>query len=248
MTTTATKTETNTSAWFRRYQAALNRYLRTETAVSLKTAQQLGKAAVRLGMETLDVARVHELALAALTAGDGSPGISPAPARHASIFFAEVIVPIEQTHGPARVVDAKVTELTQSLRRRTKEATDSTRLLEKGVARRQTAETALKRSVQDRAGLLAEAERLRLQLQKLKLRILSAQEHERDITGRHLRDDVAQMLLAIQIRLLALEGAIHARTANLKSEIAETQRIVKHSMATIYRITPVTKGRHHEPE
>lgn len=245
MTTTAANTDAKTSAWSRRYQAALNRYLQTETAAPLKTAQQLGKAAVRLGMETLDVARVHELALAALTAG-GSPMGAPEPGKRASRFFAEVIVPIEQTHDPARKVDAKVTELTQSLRRRTKEATDSTRLLEQGVARRQTAETALRKSVRNRAGLLAEAERLRQRLKKLKQRILSAQEHERDITGQHLRDDIAQMLLAIQLRLLALDGAIRTNDANLKKVIAETQRIMKASLGIIHRIAPVTRGSHHE--
>lgn len=244
--TTAAKTKAGASAWSQHYQAALHRHLQTRTAACLETAQQLGRGAVILGMETLDVARIHELALAALTAGNGSPGISPTPAKRASRFFAEVIIPIERTHGPARKVDAKVTQVTQSLRRRTKEATDSTRRLEKGVARRQTAETALKTSVRNRTGLLAEAERLRLQLQKLKLRILSAQEHERDITGQHLRDDVAQMLLAIQIHLLALDGACQANDANLKNVIAETQRIMKDFLGTIHRIAPLTKGRHHE--
>ncbi|HAS82999.1 MAG TPA: hypothetical protein DCS43_10100 [Verrucomicrobia bacterium] len=234
---TAVNIEDNASGWSRRYQVALRRYLQTETTASLKAAPQLGRGAVSLGMETLDVARVHELALAALIAGDGSLGISHEPDKRASSFFAEVIVPIEQTHGPARTVDAKVTRLTQSLLRRTKEVTDSTRLLEKGVAQRQTAETALKKSVRNRAELLAEAERLRLHLQKLTLRILSAQEHDRNVTGQHLRDDIAQMLLAIEIRLLALNGAIQINTADLKKEIAETQRIVKQSLATIHRLS-----------
>lgn len=243
---TGAKTEADASAWARHYQAALRRYLKTGTAAFPKAAQQLGKRAVSLGMETLDVARVHELALAALTTASSSPDIPPEPAKRAGIFFAEVIVPIEQTHGPARKADAKVTEVTQSLLQRTKEATDSTRLLEKGIARRLTAETALRKSVENRAGLLAEAERLRLKLQKLKLRILSAQEHERDLTGHHLRDEIAQMLMAIQLRLLALDGAVHANTTNLKKVIAETQRIMKDSLGTIRRIAPVTKGSHHE--
>lgn len=236
---TAANTEADTSAWARRYQVALRRYLKTGTAAAAQAAPSLGRAAVHLGLETLDVARVHEQALAALHAG-GKPGSPPAPA--ASRFFAEVIVPIEQTHGPARKADAAVTELTQSLRQRTKEATDSSRLLEKGVARRQTAETALNKSVRNRAGLLAKAERLRLQLQTLTLEILSAQEDERGITGQHLRDDTAQMLMAIQLRLLALDGAVEANTGNLKKVIAETQQIMKDSLGSIHRLAPVTKG------
>jgi len=240
-----TKTEVVSSAWARRYLTDLRRYLQTGTSASAKSAPLLGRKAVSLGMETLDVARVHKLALAALAASGCPPCMSTEPANLATRFFAEVIVPIEQTHGPARKADAKVTELTQSLRLRTKEATDSNRLLKKGVARRQAAETALKQSVRIRAGLLAEAQRLRLHLQNLTHEIQAAQENERKKTGRQLRDDIAQLLLAIQIRLLALNGAVTANSDNLKKEIAETQRIVKHSIRT-FRRQATRSGVHHE--
>jgi len=243
--TTPAKTTADIADWSRCYQSALRRYLKTETVAGLRAAQRLGRQAVSLGMETLDIARIHEQALSALAATGGTSWLAPVPINHAKSFFEAAIVPIEQTHGPALQADARVTRLAQSLRRRTQEATASNRQLEKTVARRQAAETALKQSARTRAGLLAEAQRLRLHLQNLTHEILSAQEDERKATGRQLRDDIAQLLLAIQIRLLALNGAAQANSENLKKEIAETQRIVRESASTIHRLSPEREV-HHE--
>lgn len=243
--TIASRTKADASAWAGRYQAALRRYLKTETVAGLRAAQRLGQQAVSLGLETLDVARTHEQALSALAATGGTSWLAPGPINHAKSFFEVAIVPIEQTHGPALQADARVTRLTQSLRQRTQEATASSQQLEKSVARRQVAETALRKSVRTRAGLLAEAQRLRLHLQNLTHEILSAQEDERKQSGNQLRDDIAQLLLAIQIRLLALNGAVTANSENLKNEIAETQRIVRESVTTIHRLSPECEV-HHE--
>jgi len=242
--TTAAKTRADVSAWSRRYQLALRRYLKTESATALRVAQRLGRQAVAFGMETLDVAHIHEQALAALAAAGGMSRVAPADTNRATSFFEAVIVPIEQTHGPARQADAQVTKLTRALRQRTQEATASSRQLQKGVAQRKAAEAALAKSVQSRAALVAEAERLRLHLQHLTREIILAQEEDQKATGGHLRDDVAQLLLAIQLRLLALNGAVMANSENLQKEIAETQRIVRESVSTIHQLTPVVQGRH----
>jgi signal transduction histidine kinase len=243
--TTSVKTTAEVAEWSRRYQAALRRFLKTETAAGLRAAQRLGRQAVSLGMETLDVARVHEQALSLLATTGGTTWLATGLINHAKSFFEEAVVPIEQTHDPALCADAKVTRLTQSLRQRTQEAAESTKLLEKGVARRQAAETALKTSVRTRAGLLAEAQRLRLHLQNLTREILAAQEYERKKTGEKLSDDIAQLLLAIQIRLLALDGSVTANSENLKTEIAVTQRIVKECVRTFYRLA-IRFEVHHE--
>ena len=234
--TTPKKPTAELAEWSRRYQSALRRYLKTGTAAGLGAAQRLGRQAVSLGLETLDIARIHEHSLAASAAAGATSWLAPGPTIHAKAFFEETIVPIEQTHDPALRAGAKVTRLTQSLRRRTQEATASGRLLEKGVARRQAAETALRQSVRTRAGLLAEAQRLRQHLQNLTHDILAAQEEERKTTGQKLRDDTAQLLLAIQIRLLALNSAVTANSEHLKKEVAETQRIVKQSLRTFRRL------------
>jgi Phosphoserine phosphatase RsbU, N-terminal domain len=47
------------------YQTALRRYLQQGSAASLRPALKLGKWAVKYGLETLDLALIHEQALIA---------------------------------------------------------------------------------------------------------------------------------------------------------------------------------------
>ena len=51
-----------------RYMAALQTHLRQGPRASLQPAQDLGRQAVALNLETLDMARMHERALATLEA------------------------------------------------------------------------------------------------------------------------------------------------------------------------------------
>ena len=82
-------------------------------------------------------------------------------------------------------------------------------------------------------------------MRHLTRKILSAQEDERQKTSRQLHDEIAQTLLAINVRLLTLKKAAKANTENLKKEIAETQRLVKQSVKTIQRLAHEF-GVHHE--
>ncbi len=212
------------------------RCLSPESATHWSTAQRLGEQAVALGMEPLDVARIHERAIAAITARDDSAATDSQTRERARRFFAEALTPIEKTHRAAREADAQAEALTQSLRVSAREATETARRLKHGAARRRTAEAALKNSEQRRAERLAEAERLQEDLRKMAHRFLTAQEAERKKTGRLLQDEIAQALLSIHIRLLALKKAARANTGMLKKEIAATQRMVKHSGQTIHRL------------
>ena len=70
-----------------------------------------------LGLETLDVARIHEQALLELVS-TYSPGARDGIFRRAGIFFAETITPIEKTHRSALEANARLSRLNESLRRR----------------------------------------------------------------------------------------------------------------------------------
>jgi signal transduction histidine kinase len=228
------------------YLTALRKHTKPGAQAGVPSAVRLGRQAVALGLETLDLARIHELALATLT----SPG-SPAGARkqiikQAKAFFLEAIAPIEQTHRPARKTDAHVQQLNQTLRRRTAESSDSARHLRRGIAQRQAAEVALKKSGKQRQRLLAESGRLQAHSRHLTHKILSAQENEWQQVSRQLHDEIAQTLLGIQVRLLALKRAAKANTGNLKKEIASTQRLVKQSVRNIQKFAHEF-GLHHEP-
>src|SRR5436190_5034261 len=124
----------------RRYQAALQKHLTQGPQASLQPARQLGRQAVRLGLETLDVARIHEGALAALEASSSRDGII----KRAEIFFAEAVTPIEKTHDAALKTNARLNELGRTLERRTTALAMSNRALKQSVACRRTLEQALR--------------------------------------------------------------------------------------------------------
>lgn len=230
--------------WIRSYQAGLGRSLTSPAPEAVaRSAQTLGRRAVALGMETLDVAGIHAQSLPAARAdGARAPGDAPADAARARRFLSAVLAPVEQGHRPALKAKAQVKALTHSVRQRTREASLATRKLKQGVRRRQSAETALKKSRQRHADLLAEAILLQRQLQDLAREMLAAQEQERTKGGRRLQDEIAQALVAIQIRLLALKGIDRVNAETLKNEIAEMQRMMKQSIRMIDRLARAFEG------
>jgi signal transduction histidine kinase len=223
------------AAWSRRYQAAMRKHLQHGAGASLRPALGLGRQAVALGLETLDVALIHGRALAVLAARNGSFGTRQDMIDRAKKFFAEATVPIEKTHGAALKADTRAEQLIQTLRRRTMESSAAARRVARGIAQRQAAEAALEKSGRHRATLLQESRRLRDRLRHQTREILSAQECARQNTSRQLHDEIAQTMLAINFRLLTLKKATRTSTESLKKEIAETQRVVKQSVKMINR-------------
>lgn len=233
----AVKTKVELVGWSRRYQAALRKHLAPGPEGSLQTAFRLGRQAVALGLETLDVARIHERALMTLVLPGGSSRTRERAIARAKSFFAEAIVPIERTHRAALKADVRFHQLAQTLRRRSVESSASNRHLERGIVQRQAAEAALKKSGKHRIGLLQESRRLQKSLRDQTRAMLSAQENERQKASRQLQDEIAQTLLAIDVRLLTLKNAAKAKTGTLKKEIAETQRLVRQSVKMIDRLS-----------
>jgi len=109
----------------------------------------------------------------------------------------------------------------------------SNRSLKQGIAQRKTVEEALEQSGERYKALLEESLALQEHLRHLTHQILSAQETERKRISRELRDEIAQTLLGINVRLLTLKAAAKGDTANLKEEIANTQRLVRESVQSI---------------
>ena len=229
-----------------KYLAALRRHTKPGVKSGARSAAQLGRAAVALGLETLDLARIHELAITTLASPDSPAGARKQLIKQAKTFFLEAIAPIEQKHRSARKADAHVEQLRQTLRRRTVESSASARHLQRGIVQRQAAEAALKRSGKQRQQLLAESGRLQKQSRRLTHKILLAQENEWQQVSRQLHDEIAQTLLGIQVRLLALKQAAKVNTGSLKKEIARTQRLVKQSVRNIQKFAQEF-GLHHEP-
>ena len=209
----------------------MRKHLKQGPRASLQPARGLGREAVAIGLETLDVARIHQEALAALEASSSRSGIS----KRAEIFFTEAIIPIEKTHHAALKANALSNQVNKTLDRLTGDLAISNRFLKQGIAQRKTAEEELRKVGKHYAKLLRESHLLHKHLRHLTHQILSGQETERKKISLELNDEIAQTLLAINVRLLTLKEAAKGNTVNMKKEIANTQQMVKESFESIDR-------------
>jgi signal transduction histidine kinase len=229
------------SAMSQQYVTALKKHLKQGPRASLAPARGLGRRAVAIGLETLDVARIHAGALATLEASSSRDGMI----KRAEIFFAEAITPIEKTHRAALKANLHLSRLHKTLGRRTMDLAASNRSLKQGIARRKAAERALKKSGERSQKLLDESRRLQKHLQHLTHRILSAHEDKRKKISHDLQDEIAQTLLGINVRLLTLKKEAAVNAKGLQKEIAGTQRLVDMSVKSLDRFTREF-GKHYE--
>ena len=214
-----------------RYVTALRKHLKQRPQASLQPARELGRQAMSLGLETLDVARIHDGALATLEAASSRDGIM----ERAEAFFTEAVTPIEKTHRAALKANVRLSQLNKTLGRGTVDLAVSNRSLKQEIARRKTVEKALKKSGEHSKELLEESRRLQKHLQHLARRTMAAQENERKKVSHDLQDEIAQTLLGINVRLVSLKTAAKGNTANLTKKIASTQRLVEESVQSINR-------------
>jgi signal transduction histidine kinase len=219
----------------RRYQVALRKYLKTGPRSNLRSAHALGRRAMALGLETLDLARFHEHALITLVLPGYSPATRNRMIRRAGTFFAEAITPIEKTHRTARQANGQLLQLNQALHRRSADLSASNRKLKQEIAQRKSAEESLRKSEQHYARLLEQSRRMQEQLRLLSRQLLSAQEEERKKISRELHDVIAQSLTSINVRLADLKKEAALNTKGLEQSIARTQQLVEQSVNTVHR-------------
>jgi signal transduction histidine kinase len=230
------KKDKDIESWGDRYRSALGGYLKPGAKIGLRLALELGREAADWGLETLDVAQVHKQAVQEMELPDGLARTRKRHHLRAKKFFEETLVPIEQTHRAAKADGLRVAELGEKLRERTTESHASNRRLKRGVVRRKAAEAALGKSAGHRVRLEKKSQCLESHLHDRMRRILAGQEDERKEISRDLQNEIAQILVAIQVRLLTLNQAIQSSTQNLKNEIAGTRSLVKQSARTIKRL------------
>ena len=219
----------------RQYETALRRYLQQGPATNCKPALRLGCQAVVLGLETLDLAQIHEQALMAQVLSVGAGAVRDRIIKRARAFFAEAILPMEETHRAALEANIHLGRLNQTLTRRSLDLVASSRELQKEIARRQVVEEILRQSEQRSNRLLDESRRLQEQLRLLSRRVLSVQEEERKRISRELHDVIAQMLTGINVRLATLKVEATADSAGLRKKISSTQRLVEKSVDIVHR-------------
>jgi two-component system, NarL family, sensor histidine kinase DegS len=218
----------------RQYEAALGEYLKSRSNSTLKKAGTLGTDAVLLGLETLDLAKMHEQALIAI----GGPNPSDAQdglAKRAQTFFVEANVPIERTHLAAAKANLHWSKLNERLHERTSELAISKRDVKSTMVQRKAAEESLRTRNESYGKLLKESKSMQESLRGLTHRVLSAQESERGKISRELHDEIAQILLGINVRLLTLQQKGSLDAEKLLKDIASTQQIVDKSIQTMRR-------------
>jgi signal transduction histidine kinase len=219
----------------RRYQAALRKHLKHRHASSLESARGLGSQALAAGLQTLDLAKLHEQTLVTELLPRCPARKRHALIKEAGIFFAVAITPIEKTHRSAREATAHLKKFIETLSQRTVELAASNLELALEITQRKAAEEALKKSERHYSVLLERSDRLQEQLRQLSRQILSAQEDERKKISRELHDVIAQTLTGINVRLAALKKEAALNTKGLDRNIARTQRLVEKSVNIVHQ-------------
>jgi signal transduction histidine kinase len=219
----------------RRYHSALVRHLKEGPHGSLDSARGFGAEALAEGLQTLDIAKLHERVLIMKVLPHCLPRNRAALVRQAGGFFAAAITPIEDTSSSARQAAAHLKAFVETLSRRTVELAASNLELSQEILQRKAVEKRLKNSERHYAHLLKQSDLLQEELRRLSRQILSAQEEERKKISRELHDVIAQTLTGINVRLAHLKKSASANTKGLDHNIARTQKLVEHSVNIVHR-------------
>jgi signal transduction histidine kinase len=214
------------------YETALGKHLKQGPQASLQPALELGRRAVTLGLGTLELARIHEQALATFELSHIKNGFT----KLAGFFFTEANMPIVETHRAAQQTKVHLNRLREELGQRTEELAVSNSQLQRGILRRKVMQDAAHKNGQHYKKCLEESLQLQKRLRQLTHRVMAAQEDERKSISRELQDEIAQTLLGINVRLLTLKQQARNNTKGLKNEIASTQRLVVKSAKSVRRV------------
>ena len=183
-----------------------------------------------LELETLDLARIHEISLISPVCQGGpfagaTPSFTTGPNKvsmaRASLFFAEALGPIEQTHRGAREANIHLSQLVKALSQRSAELAESV--------------TALRASERTASEHLEKSLGMQEQLRDLSRQLLSVQEDERRKISRELHDVIAQTLTGINLRLAAMTSVSKGSVEQFSQHITRTQKLVAESVDIVHR-------------
>lgn len=219
----------------RRYKAALRAHLKPGRSAGLESARGLGSQALAVGLQTLDLAKLHEQILVAEVLPGCPAGKREALIKKAGVFFAVAITPLEKAHRTSQETTRNLKRFVETLSRRTVELAASNLELNREIIMRKAVEEALKKSERHYSQLLEKSDHLQAQLRRLSRQILTAQEEERKEISRELHDVIAQTLTGINVRLAGLAKAAATNTKGLDRNIARTQRLIEKSVNIVHQ-------------
>lgn len=227
------------------YLSALRLHAEDGLEAHLQKARQFGATAVRMGVGTLELAKIHEAALTTILSSPKIVMTEEATTNRATIFFNEALTPIEKTHRSALKAAEELHGVHADLDQRTKDLVISRHQLAQEREARKLAENALRTSDEKGSDLLIESQMLEAELLEMVRRTLSADEAERKQMSLHLQDHIAQAMLGIHVRLLALKATVSISHENVSEQITTTERLLAQSVKTISNFANAME-RHHE--
>lgn len=227
--------KTTLNKFSRRYQTALRVHLKQGPHASLEPARGLGRGALAAGLQTLELAKLHERTLVNSILPEFPARDRAALIRQAGSFFAIVVMPEEKTPLKVLAVSHQITTFIKTLSQRAVELAALNLELSQEINQRKSAEKALRKSERHYAQLLVQSDRLQQQLRRLSRRVLSVQEDERKMISRELHDVIAQTLTGINLRLATLKTEVRTDAKDLQDRISNTQRLVEHSVDIVHR-------------
>lgn len=220
------------------YEQALWLYLKKEGAVTsgdLSTARALGRQAVRLGLETLDLATLHAHALQTQDAIAAPSAQKRTLQKRSRAFFAECNYEIEKIR-PARVAATlQIEALTALVKQHRSDLRDARRLLAKERTRSVSLEKNLGKSQAYAVSLGNQSRQLQKQMSLLSRRSLNVLEEERSRISRELHDVIAQLLAGINLRLVQMDIEVVRDSRSVSNNLKQTQRLVEKSMGIVHR-------------
>ncbi|MEZ5329410.1 MAG: sensor histidine kinase [Verrucomicrobiales bacterium] len=227
--------KTKLPAFARSYLAALRSHLKEDAGLAPVAAKALGLRAVKVGLETLDLAKVHEDSLIAIVSPNEPASVREKMIRRAGQFFAEAITPIELTHRGAVEANRHLKVMVDELMQRTDELTESNQELLNEISQRKALEESLRTSEQTSSQLLKKSSVLQEELRLLSRRLLSVQEEERKRISRELHDLIAQTLTGINLQLAMLKSKAISDAEEFHNKIELTQQLIEKSVDAVHR-------------
>ena len=199
-------------------------------------AQDLGRAAVAAGLAPLDLAVMHEKAVATLASShDFTRAHRNGFFKRKGYFFTQALIPLEAAHRATRETNRELQRRNKVLRLLTVALSRTNRHLQREIARRQAGEAALKKGHEQYRTLFLESQVMQKKLRQLTRQIITAQEEERKMISRELHDEVVQTLVGINVELSALSKGASVGLSAMKAKIARTQRLVENSVDAVHR-------------